>query len=151
MVFVNIVEPNYISIVKDINWDVANRESEKWDNDNTEPDANEKMNKMHEKYYIPLSDLTMDMNEYKYRSFCVEFMSYAKIYRDGNKTFDCLKEFSRAHVQHDIHTIASQLGIDRGDFAKVNNLEGLKSWYDMIVEYRRRLPEKDLYIQTKIQ
>lgn len=107
------------------------------------------MNKQHEKYYRPLEEMKMDQEEYNYRCFCMIFEEYAHIFIFEHKEFDPLKDLSRNEIQHNIHDAAFQYKIDRGDFAKVNNLEGFKCWYDMIVEYRKRLKPKDLYVQQR--
>ncbi|MCM1215937.1 MAG: hypothetical protein NC548_15630 [Lachnospiraceae bacterium] len=109
------------------------------------------MNKLHEKYYIPLEKLHEGENEldYNYKYFCAEFENYANPkrnkefnYENGNIEIDLLKDETignRIFVQHYFHRLAKTLNIDRGDFAKVNNLEGLKGWYEMILEYRKRI------------
>lgn len=64
----------------------------------------------------------------------------------GTIEIDLLKDEylgKRSYVQHYFHRLAKTLNIDRGDFAKANNLEGLKGWYEMILEYRKRLRIKE--------
>lgn len=112
------------------------------------------MNKLHEKYYIPLEKMHEGENEldYNYKYFCAEFENYANPKRNkeygllNTTEIDYLKDEiigNREFVQHYFHTLAKTLNIDRGDFAKVNNLEGLKGWYEMILEYRKRLGIKE--------
>lgn len=112
------------------------------------------MNKLHEKYYIPLEKLHEGENEldYNYKYFCAEFENFADPRRNLEYgcasviEFDLLKDKicgTRIYVQHYFHLLARQCNVDRGDFAKVNNLEGLKGWYEMILEYRKRLGIKE--------
>ena len=113
------------------------------------------MNKLHEKYYNPLEKLHDGENEldYNYKYFCAEFENFANPkrniefnYMTGTIEIDLLKDEylgKRSYVQHYFHRLAKTLNIDRGDFAKANNLEGLKGWYEMILEYRKRLGIKE--------
>lgn len=107
------------------------------------------MNKTHEKYYIPLNELKKNEEEFNYRCFCAVFDDYARIRRHDRHELDFLKEMSKPDIQHDLHMNAIKYNIDRGDFAKVNNLEGCNSWYDMVVEYRSRLSPRELYIDKR--
>ena len=81
------------------------------------------MNKLHEKYYIPLEKLHEGENEldYNYKYFCAEFENYANPKRNkeygllNTTEIDYLKDEiigNREFVQHYFHTLAKTLNID---------------------------------------